>query len=283
MNLNLAVENLGLNKKEGRVYLALLSLGKTTAYNVSIKSGLKKPTTYVILEQLVEKGFALKIPRDKKQLFVAESPQKCLAVMKKKLEFSENAMPELLAIKKQEGDKANVAYFDDIKGIKELYSKKLKIIKRENRTKEIVGFLGCVDGAPKELIDFWKEFNKERCKMGIEMRAIITDHPSNEKFIKNQKNLSLDLKVISSEKYNKHISIEVYDRFIQIVSFREVQGILIEGPDMAEALKQIFEMNWDLLSVKQIIIDKKVEKKEEEEEIKPDEEINIKISQIADL
>jgi hypothetical protein len=203
--------------------------------------------------------------------------------MKKKLEFSENAMPELLAIKKQEGDKANVAYFDDIKGIKELYSKKLKIIKRENRTKEIVGFLGCVDGAPKELIDFWKEFNKERCKMGIEMRAIITDHPSNEKFIKNQKNLSLDLKVISSEKYNKHISIEVYDRFIQIVSFREVQGILIEGPDMAEALKQIFEMNWDLLSVKQIIIDKKVEKKEEEEEIKPDEEINIKISQIADL
>jgi sugar-specific transcriptional regulator TrmB len=283
MNLNLAVENLGLNKKEGRVYLALLSLGKTTAYNVSIKSGLKKPTTYVILEQLVEKGFALKIPRDKKQLFVAESPQKCLAVMKKKLEFSENAMPELLAIKKQEGDKANVAYFDDIKGIKELYSKKLKIIKRENRTKEIVGFLGCVDGAPKELIDFWKEFNKERCKMGIKMRAIITDHPSNEKFIKNQKNLSLDLKVISSEKYNKHISIEVYDRFIQIVSFREVQGILIEGPDMAEALKQIFEMNWDLLSVKQIIIDKKVEKKEEEEEIKPDEEINIKISQIADL
>lgn len=283
MNLNLAVENLGLNKKEGRVYLALLSLGKTTAYNVSIKSGLKKPTTYVILEQLVEKGFALKIPRDKKQLFVAESPQKCLAVMKKKLEFSENAMPELLAIKKQEGDKANVAYFDDIKGIKELYSKKLKIIKRENRTKEIVGFLGCVDGAPKELIDFWKEFNKERCKMGIEMRAIITDHPSNEKFIKNQKNLSLDLKVISSEKYNKHISIEVYDRFIQIVSFREVQGILIEGPDMAEALKQIFEMNWDLLSIKQIIIDKKVEKKEEEEEIKPDEEINIKISQIADL
>jgi sugar-specific transcriptional regulator TrmB len=279
----LAVENLGLNKKEGRVYLALLSLGKTTAYNVSIKSGLKKPTTYVILEQLVEKGFALKIPRDKKQLFVAESPQKCLAVMKKKLEFSENAMPELLAIKKQEGDKANVAYFDDIKGIKELYSKKLKIIKRENRTKEIVGFLGCVDGAPKELIDFWKEFNKERCKMGIEMRAIITDHPSNEKFIKNQKNLSLDLKVISSEKYNKHISIEVYDRFIQIVSFREVQGILIESPDMAEALKQIFEMNWDLLSIKQIIIDKKVEKKEEEEEIKPDEEINIKISQIADL
>jgi sugar-specific transcriptional regulator TrmB len=272
-----------LNKKEGRVYLALLSLGKTTAYNVSIKSGLKKPTTYVILEQLVEKGFALKIPRDKKQLFVAESPQKCLAVMKKKLEFSENAMPELLAIKKQEGDKANVAYFDDIKGIKELYSKKLKIIKRENRTKEIVGFLGCVDGAPKELIDFWKEFNKERCKMGIEMRAIITDHPSNEKFIKNQKNLSLDLKVISSEKYNKHISIEVYDRFIQIVSFREVQGILIESPDMAEALKQIFEMNWDLLSIKQIIIDKKVEKKEEEEEIKPDEEINIKISQIADL
>jgi hypothetical protein len=37
------------------------------------------------------------------------------------------------------------------------------------------------------------------------------------------------------------------------------------------------------LSVKQIIIDKKVEKEKKEKEIKPDEEINIKISQIADL
>jgi len=283
MNLNLAVENLGLNKKEGRVYLALLSLGKTTAYNVSIKSGLKKPTTYVILEQLVEKGFALKIPRDKKQLFVAESPQKCLAVMREKLEFSEDAMPELLAIKKQEGTKANVAYFDGIKGIRELYNKMLRATKKKDQAKEIVGFLGHADGAPRELIDFWKEFNKERCKMGIKTRAITPKHPSNEKFIKNQKSLLLNLKGIPLAKYDSHISIEIYDRFVQIVSFRELQGVLIESLDVAKVLKQIFEMNWDLLSVKQIIIDKKVEKEKKEEEIKPDEEINIKISQIADL
>ena len=39
--------NLGLNEKEATIYLTLLSLNKATAYYIALKSGLKKPTTYV--------------------------------------------------------------------------------------------------------------------------------------------------------------------------------------------------------------------------------------------
>ena len=66
-----ALQNLGLTDKEARVYTALLKRGRTSAYGIAEESGLKKPTTYVILDDLIEKGLASRIPRVRKQLFVA--------------------------------------------------------------------------------------------------------------------------------------------------------------------------------------------------------------------
>ena len=55
MELKEALQTIGLNEKECAVYLALLQLGRASAYSVAQKSGLKKPTTYVILDELIEK------------------------------------------------------------------------------------------------------------------------------------------------------------------------------------------------------------------------------------
>lgn len=64
-----SLESLGLNEKEAKVYTALLQLGRVSAYSVSEKSGLKKPTTYVVLGELVKKGLVSKeVPRSRKQL-----------------------------------------------------------------------------------------------------------------------------------------------------------------------------------------------------------------------
>ena len=250
MNLNLAIQNLGLNEKEAKVYLALLQLGTTTAYNVSIKSGVKKPTTYVILDNLVEKGFANKIPRSKKQLFVAEAPQKCIEEVRDKLEFTEDALPELLAIKKESDQKVNVSYYEGFRGVKEMYEKMLKNVKEENGKKEIVGFFGHSDGSPQELIEYWEELNKERVKRNINGRGITPSHLDNRKYLENQKKLLFNLVGVSLEKYDSKVSIEIYNNFVQIVSFRKLQGVLIDNLDVAVALKQIFEMVWEGLEKK---------------------------------
>ena len=61
MYLTPFLKNLGLNDKEANIYLALLQLGKSTATKIAKKSGLKRPTTYVIIEQLIDKGFVQKL------------------------------------------------------------------------------------------------------------------------------------------------------------------------------------------------------------------------------
>jgi hypothetical protein len=48
-----ALKYIGLNDKEARCYLALLPLNQATAYMVALRSRIKKPTAYVVLESLV--------------------------------------------------------------------------------------------------------------------------------------------------------------------------------------------------------------------------------------
>ena len=42
--------------------------------------------------------------------------------------------------------------------------------------------------------------------------------------------------------YSSNISIEVYKDYTQIISHRYVQGILIRNPDIANVMRQIFEI-----------------------------------------
>lgn len=105
-----ALQGLGLNQKEALIYVSLLQLGKATAYKIAQKSGLKKPTVYVILEELRQKGLVLKIPYPKKQIYSAKHPQELIHEAEERLKRVNSALPELLALTQNE-DKAQCHVF----------------------------------------------------------------------------------------------------------------------------------------------------------------------------
>jgi len=249
MELLESLINLGLNEKEARVYLALLPLEKATAYTVAIRSGLKKPTTYLILNNLVSKGFVLKIPQEKKHLFLARSPRKCLAMAKEKLSTAEENLPELLAIQKKSDEKTNVSYYEGLSGVKEMNRmliKNMASIPEEKRS--FVAFYAHQKDTPEFLQKYWLELNEEFRKNKIKRRYITTKHPSIQKYLENEtiKKFHVEMKALSEKEYSSNISVEIYNNFVQIISHRYVQGILIENPDVADVMKQIFNLVWKL-------------------------------------
>src|SRR6266699_2317106 len=68
------VEELGLSNKEARVYLASLALGPSPVQKIADDSGIKRVTTYVILESLVGLGLVSQTSKGKKTYFIAEDP-----------------------------------------------------------------------------------------------------------------------------------------------------------------------------------------------------------------
>ena len=63
------LKQLNFSNKEIDVYLAALKLSKGTITELAKKSGIKRPTTYVILEKLKDLGLVSLSVQKKKKIF----------------------------------------------------------------------------------------------------------------------------------------------------------------------------------------------------------------------
>ncbi len=244
MNIIQSLKNLGLSEKEAKVYTALLQTNKATAYEVAKYSGLKKPTTYVILDELVDKGIAIKIPRVKTMHYSAISPEDLFAIAQSRIKTAKEALPELKAISKGRAiKKVRVAYYEGLDGVKEMYRK----LHREIPGKNYVGFFAHAKNTPEELNEVFDEINEKQRKLRIGRKAITVDDKSLSKYFSKEylKKHNMEIKKLPISKYDSNISIEVYKNYTQIFSHRYLQGIVIDNPDIAKTMKQIFKIVWE--------------------------------------
>lgn len=243
MDLINSLTNLGLNEKEARIYLALLKLKQATAGLISKHSGLKRSTAYAVLEDMIDQGIVDKVPRKKIMQYTAISPEELFSVYKSRIENAKKeALPELKALSRDKEHKIRVSYYEGLAGIKEMY----KRVYEDMPSKEFVGFSIQGDDAPKELLSFLKQQNKEYKKLNIRRRLITSGRPENEQLIKktDERN-NITTKALLRSKDNSSISIEIYKDYIQIFSSRYSQAVVIESEDAARALKQIFNIVWE--------------------------------------
>ncbi len=241
MELREALQTIGLNEKECAVYLALLQLGRASAYSVAQKSGLKKPTTYVILDELIEKGLAARVPRVKKQLFIARSPEEAFGVAEEKLHLAKKKLPELLALTKGEQTKVNTLYFEGAEGIKQLMEHRT----REMRGNELVGFYATDLNADPELIRYFKdEWAEKMLKLDIKMRMIAPEHESLKDYREADTKYNRQLKTVPYEEYSSEVAIDVLGDIVRIQDYKNLQGVAIENTEVAKTVREIFELVW---------------------------------------
>ena len=74
MDLPKILQGIGLSEKESRVYLELLSLKEALHSQISRKAGVKRPTTYLILEQLAKKGLVSQVKKGRYVYFQPVNP-----------------------------------------------------------------------------------------------------------------------------------------------------------------------------------------------------------------
>lgn len=240
MDISEAVATLGLNDKQTAIYIALLQLGKGSAYSIADKSGLKRPTTYVILEELIAKGLAERIPRARKQQYRAISPEQAFGALEEKLALAKAKLPELLAMTKGSDTKVSAVYFEGLKGIKQVMEYKQK----ENKGKELVGFYATSRELPKELTEYFDEWNEKNRELGITMRGIVPDHESLLYHRKRDAEWGRQMKIVPYKQFSSEVAIDVSGDVVRIQDYKNLQGLAIENVDVAKTMREIFEMVW---------------------------------------
>ena len=237
------IQSLGLNEKEAKVYLASLELGQATVQKISAKAGIKRPTTYFIIENLMERGLMSSYYQGKKQLFMAEMPERILDLIakeRKELELREEQfkrlLPELQSINNRNKDKPVVKYYEGKEGMLAMTSEYMKMSKNQ---KAYMVFSR--DIIEKNLsVEELKDIRQERLSNKISTKVIYSREKGDLESVEDSEMVRL-----SASEFPVSCDIALYEDRIRIASFKDrLMGVVIEDKEIAQTLREVFKLAW---------------------------------------
>jgi len=237
MEINDVLKLIGLDDKEASVYLALLELGTATVHPIANKAEIKRPTTYLILDQLQKKGLVSVVPRAKKALYTAESPEQLLGDLYKKQEMVKRFMPNMLALYNAKIDKPQVLLFEGKDAVRNVYEKILS-------AKEVAWFSTITD-VISVYPEFPKKLNEQAMSGTVKVRELLTRTKADFDYVKTMKH---------GENFVQHFATSggefltdncLYDGNVVFFSFKpNVSAIQIKSQGIYKSLKTLYEFAW---------------------------------------
>ena len=121
MNPKEVLVELGLEEKEIALYLGLLELGEGTVLAISRKTGVKRPTAYLILEGLEKRGLVSRSTKGSKTLFTAQHPKKIEVETELGISQLREVMPQFEAMMKRSDERPRVVIYEGKEGLDRAY------------------------------------------------------------------------------------------------------------------------------------------------------------------
>lgn len=243
------LQHLGLSENEARVYMAMLELGPSVVVEIARKAQTNRPTSYVQIESLKKRGLVSTQTKGKKQLFIAESPEKLDLLIDKELKSVEekkselnNFLPELLSLFNTSGERPHVKFFEGKEGILALQKEFLK-----GESSQIYGITS-LDNVFDVFPEFQNTYSKKRVQKKIPSKTIYTTKRG--PVLKNSDEASLrESKFVEPDNLPLSADITISGNKVAIIALKgKISGTLIEHKEIADSFKAIFELVWSKIN-----------------------------------
>lgn len=236
--LHKQLQDAGINETEAKIYLASLELGQTSVSRIARKSGIKRTTVYLSLENLMHKGLMSAIKKDGKTHYYAEDPRNLERIMEERKNRITDLIPQLLTFTNLIDKKPEIRYFEGEEGLKEVFEDSLNYPNGEI----------CMMYSESYITDFDEKYFSEyyvpqRLKKKIMARTLVPDNEQMHAL--GSKNNVRQLKFLSPDIFKIKIEVMLYGKGkMSIVSFQEKFAFIIESPAIYESFQSIFETLW---------------------------------------
>ena len=242
------LQKLGLSEKEAKVYLAILELGRATAGKIIQKSRLPRPTVYLILNSLAEKGIIESSQKGKIMQFVAKPPyqleiflSKQENMIKEQREELKKILPELNAIYNLAIEKPRVRFFEGKEGIVLMEEELIN----NSIGQEILAF-SPLDEVYKLFPEYQKNYIDQRIKLKIPLRVIYTRKAGPLKGVTSKAAYRV-ARFVPKNKFPFTSGIVAYGKDqLALTSYKidKPFGVIIENQEIYKSFRAFFELAW---------------------------------------
>jgi len=237
----------GLSEKEAKVYLALLELGMAPAAAIAQTAGVKRPSTYVILDNLMKQGFVSLAQDDNIQQYLATSPDIFLRLAEKRADREtglhnriKNLIPELKGLYKETKKKPKVRVFEGVEGLGVALTEAFETKEKINRV------LTSGDNVMKFIPDYIRDWTVKRIEMGIQLKGIYVDTPLARKLI-NLVPKNYNVVFVSPKNYSWPVDMLIADDKVGYFTIEKgkINTVIVEGKEIGSMMRNMFDMAFE--------------------------------------
>ena len=233
------LEEHGLSEKQASVYLALLKLGESRPSEVARHARLKRPITYVVLDELVKLGLASHVRQQKALHFRPVNVYAFLEQQQDKLQRLKLAVPELSALAGAGGSKPQMTVFEGPDGLREIMEDSLT-------AKDEILFWGNMQLITTSVFrDYWPIYIRKRVAKRIWARGLLSDDPVSREFQQRGRAELREVYLIPQAKYPFRNEVNIYNDRISIISHEDLAGLIIQNRTIADSQRSIFRFAFD--------------------------------------
>lgn len=238
MNTNETLVGLGLGDKEIRLYTSLLEVGEATILELSKKSGVKRPTTYLVLQSLEAKGLVIKVVRGKKTFFVPQPPRKLISEAEFRLRELKEAMPQLESLMRQGKGKPRVMIYEGRGALDRAYDE-VFVIKGE------MLYLGNLKLFEEAFPRTMRKFQYVTYSPEFSVRGILYETDESRAYVENHDDEYQHTRFVPKEFAPFNMDVGIFGNRTLISSISgDYFTVGIESEEIADAFRTIFEMMW---------------------------------------
>lgn len=236
------LELLGLNDKESRLYLAALELGTFSVLEVAAKSGLKRPTCYIILEDLSQRGLISMILGEGKKQYKVEPPTAFIRQAKNNLKYAEQIVPSLSAILSEDKEKPKLKYYFGQKGLQNMYDDMLV-----TRSK-IMYYVGANESRINPVgEDFLKDWIKRRLAKRIKVKTIrMREAQPVDYLLSASTELLREVRYAPKGTFIPDTLCVIGNKVTVIFTQKGNFGFTIDSPEFSQTILSLFKVLWNV-------------------------------------
>jgi len=241
-NLISTLKLAGLNETEAKVYLACLELGPTSAWNIYLKTGIKRPTCYAVLENLVADGIASKTNDGTRTVFSVVKPEELLFTLEnRKNEFRES-LSLFDAVASKSAEKPRVRVYEGMDGVRQAY-----MLSHNQPEESVVLVLGSPD-VWYQHAEANRAYIADRMTKRIHLKMILPDLSKNKVSLGEDRKELRETRFLSPKNYSPKVETQIFGNTVIYIAHSEKEpfATVIENSAIAHDEKERFSQLWQI-------------------------------------
>ncbi len=239
------LKKLGLTEKQAQVYIAMLELGESGMTKIAKRANLKRPTVYLIIDELNILGLASEIVKGKKKVYSAVHPRRLVELAKFRADQADKILPELIAIQKSD-TKPKVTMLEGVAGARIAYQEAFALLNNKEEGLWLGNITFMVENFPELLEEYNVLIRKIR---DPHIRELIYGEEKSKQWVDNMQ--SKIPKNHFVKYWGKGENFGLTDQFIigdKIINFslgKEIFVLITESKEIAQSQRALFEIIWE--------------------------------------